>query len=81
VNVAKELKKGHDVIMAQVMLIQEIPMNQKTISPELKDVLMQYKNVFEEPKDLPPCRLFDHQIVLKPNSTPINQRPYKYSYY
>jgi Reverse transcriptase (RNA-dependent DNA polymerase) len=68
-------------MMAQVMLIQEVTTKHNIISDELKGVLQQYSVVFEEPKGLPPSRSSDYQIVLKSHTTPVNQRPYRYSYY
>nr|GEZ84427.1 reverse transcriptase [Tanacetum cinerariifolium] len=40
----------------------------------------QYKNVFDEPKGLPPARRHDHKIPLKEGSRPISQRPYRIPY-
>jgi len=38
-----------------------------------------YKDVFTDPKLLPPQRTYDHAIPLTPDSIPINARPYHYS--
>lgn len=46
----------------------------------LADLLMKYQDVFEEPTDLPPGRGIEHQIVLKPNSMPKHQFPYRTSH-
>ncbi|KAJ3698219.1 hypothetical protein LUZ61_001924 [Rhynchospora tenuis] len=54
---------------------------QKDITPELKEVLNQYAELFEEPKGLPPKRSIDHQIPLIPGAKPVNLRPYRYSYF
>jgi hypothetical protein len=35
--------------------------------------------VFEDPKELPPHRAYDHSIALLPGSIPVNSRPYHYS--
>jgi hypothetical protein len=40
---------------------------------------MAYESIFEEPKDLPPSRQYDHSISLLPNTAPLNCRPYRYS--
>nr|GEY95516.1 reverse transcriptase [Tanacetum cinerariifolium] len=45
---------------------------------EVEQVLTQFAEVFEIPKDLPPRRSHDHQIPLMPNTPPINVRPYRY---
>ncbi|XP_057442060.1 uncharacterized protein LOC130733807 [Lotus japonicus] len=42
-------------------------------------VLEEFKDVFEEPTQLPPFRgIHDHQIVLKEGSNPVSLRPYRY---
>jgi hypothetical protein len=81
INITKELKGDNEVMMTQVMLIQEVTTKHNIISDELKGVLQQYSDVFKEPKGLPPSRSSDQQIVLKPHTIPVNQRPYRYSYY
>ncbi|XP_075478825.1 uncharacterized protein LOC142519678 [Primulina tabacum] len=47
-------------------------------SPELSHLLELFKDVFTEPKALPPFRAINHHIHLNPNSTPVNVRPYRY---
>ncbi|XP_060202731.1 uncharacterized protein LOC132631149 [Lycium barbarum] len=50
-----------------------------TIDIRLLDLLSEFKLLFEEPKQLPPSRgVFDHRIVLKNGTEPINKRPYRY---
>lgn len=49
------------------------------VPPELTLLLDEFADIFEEPKDLPPHRPYDHAIPLQPNATPVNSRPYKYS--
>nr|GEZ38044.1 hypothetical protein [Tanacetum cinerariifolium] len=44
-----------------------------SVSTEVKQVLTQFDEVFEVPKDLPPHRSHDHQIPLMPNTPPINE--------
>ncbi|GKC60732.1 putative mitochondrial protein [Tanacetum coccineum] len=48
----------------------------ESVSAEVEQVLTQFDEVFEVPKDLPPQRSHDHQIPLMPNTPPINVRPY-----
>ena len=46
---------------------------------ELKGILEEYKDIFNEPTELPPSKgAFDHRIPLKTGTTPINLRPYRY---
>ena len=37
---------------------------------QVQAVLQQYKDVFSNPKTLPPQRLYDHHIPLLPGTTP-----------
>ncbi|XP_073109864.1 uncharacterized protein [Elaeis guineensis] len=46
---------------------------------QLQDLLQTYEDVFQEPKTLPPFRIFDHRINLKEGTQPINIKPYKHS--
>ncbi|GKA81036.1 gag-pol polyprotein [Tanacetum coccineum] len=50
----------------------------ESVSAEVEQVLTQFDEVFEIPKDLPPQRSHDHQIPLMPNTPPINVRPYRH---
>ncbi|KAF3663729.1 hypothetical protein T459_23333 [Capsicum annuum] len=45
---------------------------------ELQVILQQYDDLFEPPTNLPPSRSYDHQIILKDGTSPINIRPYRY---
>lgn len=49
--------------------------------PVIDQLLSQYKDLFTEPKQLPPQRTFDHHIPLEPNSKPVNVRPYRFPHY
>lgn len=48
---------------------------------DLKEVLIEFADVFQKPKDLPPVRSHDHCIPLKTGTEPPNIRPYKYPYF
>ncbi|GKE48245.1 putative mitochondrial protein [Tanacetum coccineum] len=49
-----------------------------SVFAEVEQVLTQFDEVFEIPKDLPLQRSHDHQIPLMPNTPPINVRPYRH---
>ncbi|KAJ3707881.1 hypothetical protein LUZ61_011586 [Rhynchospora tenuis] len=80
VNVEKEVKKGNDVIIAQIFRIEEGKEEPK-LNSEWQVVVDEFKDVFDEPKGLPPQRGVDHKINLLPESKPVNQRPYRFSYF
>jgi hypothetical protein len=46
---------------------------------DVKDLLLQYADIFQDPKNLPPHRAYDHAVPLFPGSLPVNARPYHYS--
>ena len=64
------------------VLLDHTPTKPQQTSPhpdEIQNLLTAYKDVFTDPKILPPQRTYDHAIPLIPGSIPINSRPYHYS--
>lgn len=55
----------------------------ESVSPiprEIKALVEQFDEIFQEPTTLPPARQgFDHKIPLKDGSVTVNLRPYRYS--
>lgn len=51
-----------------------------SVAPPLQQVLDDYKEVFTEPKGLPPARSCDQTIPLLQGSQPVNQRSYRVPY-
>ena len=49
------------------------------IPQEIQSVLDEFTSVFGDPHTLPPTRVYDHAITLKPGATLVNARPYRYS--
>lgn len=47
---------------------------------KLTQLLEEYSDLFHEPKGLPPVRGTEHQILLKPESIPKHQYPYRVSH-
>nr|GEY02254.1 reverse transcriptase [Tanacetum cinerariifolium] len=45
--------------------------------PQIQTLLKEFTIVFDEPKEPPPNRSYDHTIPLVPNAPPINIRPYR----
>ncbi|KAJ3701854.1 hypothetical protein LUZ61_005559 [Rhynchospora tenuis] len=89
VCVSKEQLKGNDIIIAQLFVTQgsstdTVPSVSTQIASTfslLREVLTQYQLVFSDPSSLPPVRTIDHQIPLKPDSVPVNVRPYRFSHF
>ncbi|CAA0833020.1 Unknown protein, partial [Striga hermonthica] len=50
------------------------------LEPSLASLLQEFEEVFLEPQGLPPERGVEHQIILKPGSTPKFQYPYRTSH-
>ncbi|WVZ83838.1 hypothetical protein U9M48_030936 [Paspalum notatum var. saurae] len=48
-----------------------------TLQPEMRQLLLQYRDVFDKPTGLPPARPYDHTIPLIAGVTPVNIRPYR----
>lgn len=51
----------------------------KTTPPVICQLVTNYEELFQEPKGLPPQRLYDHKIPLLPGATPAKLRPYRYN--
>ncbi|XP_040381702.1 uncharacterized protein LOC121054888 [Oryza brachyantha] len=64
----------HMVQLSAVSVQESTP-----VSESISVVLSEFQSVFEEPKELPPRRLCDHQIPLLPGSKPVSIRPYRYN--
>lgn len=45
----------------------------------LHTLLVEFEDLFVEPTSLPPDRILEHTIHLKPNTEPVNVRSYRYS--
>ncbi|KAJ4784848.1 polyprotein [Rhynchospora pubera] len=81
INVARELQRGSELIVAQLMLVDVVNKTTSIIHSQLKPLIDEYAMLFEEPTELPPKRAIDHQIPLIPEAKPINLRPYRHSYF
>ncbi|KAJ4789012.1 polyprotein [Rhynchospora pubera] len=79
-NIEKEVKKGSEVLIAKLFRIEEGG-PEKNIQPEWQHIVKNYQDVFKEPEGLPPKRDTDHRIILAPEARPVNQRPYRFSYF
>ncbi|XP_028807352.1 uncharacterized protein LOC114762069 [Neltuma alba] len=86
--VIKELSSNHDILTAACIFLlntsSSLHVGLGNTSPlpemcqqELLRLLDTYADIFEEPKELPPSRPYDHAIPLH-NDKPISCRPYRY---
>ena len=68
-------------LFLQIVSQQPLVSFTQHLPSEVQALLEDFAAVFKEPKGLPPCRGHEHQIVLKPGTQPICQRPYRYPFY
>ncbi|XP_027170262.1 uncharacterized protein LOC113770100 [Coffea eugenioides] len=73
------LRKQAYGVVAQLAAVMEVDDPGQTPA-EISQVLDQYKDVFEEPKGMPPTKSHDHQIILKEGARPFQVRPYRCPY-
>lgn len=52
-----------------------------TLPVAARELFTKFRDIFDEPKTLPPFRSSDHRIFLQPQSQPVNVRPYRYPYF
>jgi hypothetical protein len=78
----KMIQKGATTYFIQChhMGIQEPGQDSK--NSEIQDLIQTYKKVFQDlPMDLPPQRRIEHLIEIKPESSPVKIRPYRYPHH
>ena len=74
----QELRRVKEGLILQIWELGSI---QNEIPEHIENLLLEFVEVFQEPKGIPPSRSHDHSIVLKEGTSPISVRPYKYPYY
>lgn len=73
----KLIEKGAEVFLCQIHnILMDAPEDFKT-PPQIQKLLLEYANLFEEPKELPPHKALDHKIPLVAGATPPQVRPYR----
>jgi hypothetical protein len=70
--------KGNEIWAVAVVQPEQVN-GTAPVSAAVQTVLDEFADVFAEPATLPPPRPYDHAITLKPDATPFNMRPYRYS--
>lgn len=81
-DMAMEMKTANHIDVIQLLAIELQVCTTDVKSehhPKLESLLNNYEDLFVELNSLPPERLQDHQIPLKPGTAPISVRPYQYS--
>ncbi|XP_015688048.1 uncharacterized protein LOC107303452 [Oryza brachyantha] len=83
-SAGKLWRKGEVGCMIQIHLISEQSQGnskQMSIPTEIEKLLLNFPEVVQEPKGLPPKRECDHSIHLKAGAEPPNLRPYRVPHY
>jgi len=74
----QELRRVEEGLILQIWELGSV---QNKIPEQIEKLLLEFMEVFQEPKGIPPSRSYDHSIVLKEGTSPISVRPYRYPYY
>jgi hypothetical protein len=70
--------KGNDIWA--FVVVECVPsVGEQLIPDAVQEVIEEYADIFQDPKQLPPSRVYDHAISLQPGAAPVNCRPYRYS--
>lgn len=69
------------ILLQVVSLGSGTSSSQHQCDPLIEKLLIEFASVFDTPSGLPPCRGYEHQIVLKEGIVPIYQRPYRYPHF
>ncbi|KAL0420984.1 UNVERIFIED_CONTAM: Retrovirus-related Pol polyprotein from transposon.6 [Sesamum latifolium] len=78
-SLSKLLRRGNYGIKGHIYVINRDRMPDER-DPRLLGLMHQFKDVFQEPKTLPPERIIEHHIELVPDAIPKKQHPYRYAY-
>jgi len=74
----QELRRVEEGLILQIWELGSV---QNEIPEQIENLLLEFVEVFQEPKEIPPSGSHDHTIVLKEGTSPISVRPYRYPYY
>ncbi|KAE8722715.1 hypothetical protein F3Y22_tig00013738pilonHSYRG00039 [Hibiscus syriacus] len=68
------------IIQGQATMVDVDPVA-STVLSELKPLLQEFDNIFDEPTGLPPIKAHDYRITLIPVSLPVNLRHYLFTHH
>jgi hypothetical protein len=79
----KLIRKGAPAYVAHCHQMQLLTTEiVKSQHPEIQSLIQKYDKVFQDlPMKLPPNRNIEHIIKVKPDSAPVNIRPYRYPHH
>ena len=78
-TISKEIKQGNFIFVVCLhAAMEKVPQG---IQPEMQQLLQEFEDIYQEPKQLPSEREIDHHINLKKGTEPINVRSYRYAYF
>jgi hypothetical protein len=72
-------RKGNVIWVMAMLHSSEDYVNPLPPPAIIQQVLVEFQDVFAEPKSLPPHREYDHDVSLVPGAVPITAKPYRYS--
>jgi len=81
-SLEKILKQGDTAYLLELseLFTEQKATEKESVAAGIQNVLQRHKQVFQLPKGLPPSRNREHTINLQSCTTPINSRPYRYSF-
>jgi len=77
--ISKEMKHGNSIFAVCLQAARE-DMPQST-QPDIQQLLQEFEDIYQEPKQLPPQREIAYHINLKEGTKPTDVRPYRYAYF
>ena len=81
VQALKRQKQGILLVLKTMTTTDKEEMTTSTshsLPPSIRQMLLDFQDIFEAPMDLPPSKSKEHAINLQLGTTPISVRPYKY---
>ena len=75
---AKDIRQGSTIFA--ICSDPKTSLRQQQIHLDMQQLIREFEDLFEEPKQLTPVKNIDHQINLKEGSPAINVRAYRYAY-